>query len=274
MKLQFTNGYRPDFNKISRVLGFLSNQRNRKRILHDEIVTALGIPYRQIRSIISIMNGFGLVNNRGNTLTAFGKALASNDPYFQNPDSLWIIHYKVASNSSLLVWNRVINKIIPNYDSFSLTYIFENFFNDIKPNYSDQTINEKLPREIRSVLESYTNTELSRLQILGSQNEDSFVRGSPIAVSGYVFLYCLLEFRDSLFPGSSAITIEDICTKDNSPGSVFALSMYQLRSHLEELNNKNLLRLEQFGNLDQIRLIDSIAMEDILKMVYGELHAN
>jgi len=273
MKLQFTNGCRPDFTKISRVIQYLSTQENKKRILHDEIVSALGIPYRQVRSIISIMIGFGLVKSRGNTLTSFGKVISIADPYFQNTDTLWIIHFIVSSNPSLLIWNNIFNYIFPKHDSFSLSFVFENYFKEIKPQYSNQTIKEKLPREIRSVLESYTSTELSRLKILELQGDDNFVHGTTIEISSLVFLYCVLDFRDQFSPGSSAMSVEEISTTKNSPGLVLNLTQYHVRNILEDLNNRNVIRLEQFGNLDQVRFPDSLTKDDILTMIFGTQNA-
>ncbi len=61
MKLQFTNGYRPHFDQISRILQFLLAQEDRKKIPQKEIVDSLGIPTNQVENLISIMIGFGLV---------------------------------------------------------------------------------------------------------------------------------------------------------------------------------------------------------------------
>ena len=113
MKLQLTNGYRPRFDQISRILQFLLSQEERKKNSRQEIVAALGIPENQVENLISMMTGFGLVLPRVTTLTPFGKAVIISDPYFERLETLWIIHYVVSSNPEWVVWYRIINIVLP-----------------------------------------------------------------------------------------------------------------------------------------------------------------
>ena len=76
MKLQFTNGYRPRFDQISRILSFIyDTQRRTKNILQEDIVATLGIPKNQVKYLISMMIGFGLVQPKSNLLTDFGSMI-------------------------------------------------------------------------------------------------------------------------------------------------------------------------------------------------------
>ena len=274
MKLQFTNGYYPDFSKISRILKFLSSQENKSKVLHKEIVSALGIPYRQVRSIISVMIGFGLIKTRGNIPTFLGEQVAQFDPYFQKHETLWLIHYIVSSNPNLFVWNRIITRVLQEHTEISLPFVIEEYFNDVKSSYSEQTYREKLPREIRSVLDSYSDTELSHLNILKSQQSDHYFRITPIEISDFAFLFSLIYFRDYFSPGATAINIENISNDNNSPGRVFFLEDYQVRKKLNNLQNRNLIRVEQFGNLDQVRYPESSTQESILAKIFGEENAS
>lgn len=274
MKLQFTNGYYPDFSKISRILKFLSSQENKSKVLHKEIVSALGIPYRQVRSIISVMVGFGLVKTRGNILTFLGEKVAQFDPYFQNHETLWLIHYIVSSNPNLIVWNRVVTRVLQEHTEISLPFVIEEYFGDIKSSYSEQTYKDKLPREIRSVLDSYSASELSNLDILKSHEADHYYRTAPTEIPDFVFLFSLVYFRDHFSPGATAINIENLSNDKNSPGSVFFLEAYQVRNKLNILQNRNLIRVEQFGNLDQVRYSESSTQESILEKIFGEENAS
>lgn len=274
MKLQFTNGYYPDFSKISRILKFLSSQKNKHKILHNEIVSALGIPYRQVRSIISIMIGFGLVKTRGNIPTFLGEQIAQFDPYFQKHETLWLVHYIVSSNPNLFVWNRVITQVLQEHTEISLSLVIEKYFSDIKSSYSEQTYKEKLPREIRSVLDSYSASELSHLDILKSHKSDHYYRTTPTELSDLVFLFSLIYFRDHFSPGTTAINIDNISNEKNSPGRVFLLENYQVREKLNHLQNRNLIRVEQFGNLDQVRYSESSTQESTLVKIFGEENAS
>ena len=274
MKLQFTNGYYPDFSKISRILKFLSVKDNKSNVLYDEIVAAVGIPYRQVRSIISQMMGFGLVQAHGNILTNLGKIIANADPFFQKPESLWIIHYQVSSDPNLLVWNRIIHKVFPVHDAFTLDFVIEEYFTDLESRYSEETYKKKLPREIRAVLDSYVDSELSRLNILISHEKDSYQKSTPLELPILVFLYALINFRDCFYSGSTAINVENLHRDPNSPGVVFGLLEYDLRSFLSSLVNRDLIRLERFGNLDQVRFSDVRNQEKVLQLIYGSNHVN
>src|SRR5690349_2330739 len=107
MKLQFTNGYRPRFDQISRILQYLLEEQDRKKISQKEIVDKLGIPTKQVENLMSMMVGFGLVTPHVGTITSLGKEVIRFDPYFERLESLWIIHYVVSSNPEWLVWYRI-----------------------------------------------------------------------------------------------------------------------------------------------------------------------
>ncbi len=146
MKLQLTNGYRPRFDQISRILQYLLTQGDRKKIARQEIISALGIPDNQVENLTSMMTGFGLVHPRVTTLTALGKAIIQHDPYFEKVETLWIIHYTVSSNPEWVVWYRIVNTIIPISDRISVVYVSEHYFSDLAVHFSERTIAEKLPK--------------------------------------------------------------------------------------------------------------------------------
>ena len=271
MKLQFTNGYRPRFDQISRIMQFLYSQGDRNTPSRNEIISALGIPKNQVKNLNSMMNGFGLVKPVVVTLTDFGKAIAHKDPYFEKEDTLWILHYIVSSNPEWVVWYRIVNSAIPMKDRLSVDQVSEQYFSDLAIHFSEKTISEKLPKEVGAVLATYARTELARLNILEQEQDKkgSFIRLSPIEVPALAFLFCTLHFRDKYSPGSSALNMEDICMAENSPGRVLNIPEYQVRSMLSDLHNAGLIRLEQFANLDQVRIPETTTQENILTQIYG-----
>ncbi len=269
MKLQFTNGYRPRFDQISRILQFLLMQEGRKKIPRQEIVAALGTPDKQVENLTSMMTGFGLVQPRVTRLTPLGNAIIRGDPYFEKVETLWIIHYIVSSNPEWVVWHRIINLVIPTYDHISVEYVSNNYFSDLATRFSDKPMTEKLPKEVGAVLAGYTRSELARLNILQQESNGNFVRGTPVEIPGLAFLYCLLNFRDCFSPGASAMNVEDVCLAEDSPGRVFNIPEYQVRNILGELHSSGHIRMEQFANLDQVRFSDKITQSSVLALLYG-----
>ena len=274
MKLQLTNGYRPRFDQISRILQFLLSQEERKKNSRQEIVAALGIPENQVENLISMMTGFGLVFPRVTTLTHFGKAVIKSDPYFDKLETLWIIHYVVSSNPEWVVWYRIINTVLPSQDRYTVEQISDRYFSDLAIHFSERTISEKLPKEVGSVFAAYTRSELSHLGILGVEGTGNFIKSNPVEIPDLAFLFCLLYYRDKYSPGSSAVNTEDICLAENSPGRVINLPEYQVRTILGNLHNAGLVRLEQLANLDQVRLSDTLTQENVFQRIYGGKDAN
>lgn len=274
MKLQFTNGYRPRFDHISRILQFLLTQGDKKKISRQEIVSTLGIPENQVENLTSMMTGFGLVRPRVTTLTPLGNAIIQSDPYFDKIETLWILHFVVSSNPEWVVWHRIINTVLLSQDQYSVEQISNQYFSDLAIHFSERTISEKLPKEVGAVFSAYSRSKLSRLGILKEEGTGNFMKSNPIEIPDLAFLFCLLYYRDKYSPGSTAVNIVDVCLAENSPGSVSYLPEYQVRSILGNLHNAGLVRLEQFANLDQVRLSDTLTQEDILRRIYKEKDAN
>ncbi len=268
MKLQFTNGYRPRFDQISRILQFVLTQGERKKIPRQDIVSALGIPNKQVENLTSMMTGFGLVLPRVSRLTPLGKAIIQGDPYFEKLETLWIIHYIVSSNPEWVVWHRIVNNVIPDLDHISVDYVSNNYFSDLAGEYSEKTITEKIPKEVGAVLASYTRSELANLNILQMESTGKFIRGNPVEIPELAFLFCLLNYRDQISPGASAMNIDDVYLVENSPGRVFNIPEYQVRNIFGDLHNSGYVRMEQFANLDQVRFSETMTQSSVLTLLY------
>lgn len=269
MKLQFTNGYRPRFDQISRILQFLLTQEDRRKIPQKEIVAALGVPKNQVENLISMMTGFGLVQPRVTTLTPLGQAIVEHDPYFERLDTLWIIHYTVSSNPEWVVWYRIVNQVFHVQEHYIVDQITQTYFQDLATQFSERTITEKLPKEVGAVLAGYTRSELGRLGLLELEGAGSFKRGNPVEIPVLAFLYCVVAYRERYAPGSSALNVEDVCRGENSPGRVFNFPEYQVRMLLSEAHTHELIRLEQFANLDQVRFSETLSLTEVLARIYG-----
>lgn len=274
MKLQFTNGFRPRFDQISRILQYLLAQGQVNKVSRPQIVSELGIPDRQAENLISMMTGFGLVNPRVTTLTTLGNAIVKSDPYFERIETLSIIHFIVSSNSDYVVWYRIINDILPAQDTLSVDKVSELYFSDLNIHFSERSVTEKLPKEVGAVLAAYSRSELAQLGFLTESGKGEFEKARPVEVPDLAFLFCLLYYRDRYSPGSTAISNTEVCQAEHSPGKVFNLPEYQVRATVERLHDASLVRLEKLANLDQVRLSDELTQEFVLEKIYGGENAN
>lgn len=274
MKLQFTNGYRPHFDQISRIMQYILLNEAKTSNRKPDIVAATGIPNKQVENLTSMMTGFGLVFPRTTTLTLLGKTIVQHDPYFDKIESLWIMHYIVSSDPKWVVWYRIVNSILPLQDSFDVEKVSRYYFTDLSVDYSEQAVSRKLPKEVGAVFAAYTRSNFSHLRILQEEGQGNFVRTNPVDIPDLAFLYCLLHYRDEHKLGSSAINTEDASLAEYSPGRVFNIPEYQVRTNLGNLHNAELVRLEQLANLDQVRLPQSLTKAVVLARIYREKNAN
>lgn len=268
MKLQVTNGYHPHFDQIARIIQYVFLNNERSRIPREEIIYQLGMSERQLENLASVAISFGLLNPRIYTLTQIGKIIAERDCFFEYIETLWVIHYFVSSNPEWVVWYRIVNQVMPEHDTVTILDAAENYFHDLTNKYSRKTIQEKLPKEIGAVLWSYANSELSRLNILRQEEMGVYLRGSPEIIPPLALLVCILEFRDRYTNAATALMIDEICTGENSPGLVLNLPESTIRSLLNQLHDTGLIRLEQFGDLDQVRFQENLTKQKVLQRIY------
>lgn len=274
MKLQFTNNYRPRFDQISRILQVLAENGGSKKNTYQLIVERLGIPRNQVENLISMMTGFGLVKPRKMALSELGWMLIKADPYFEKIENIWILHYIVASNPEWVVWYRIINHVFPGLDTYTVDGIVRNFFSDLGQWFSEKTILDKLPKEVRAVLASYTRYTFARLNIIYQDEAGKYLRGNPEPISMQVFLFCMLWYRDQNSPGSSALNMDDICLSERSPGRVLNLPEYVIRALLNDAHAQGLIRLERFANLDQVRIPETITWQTIFQLIHQGGHGH
>jgi hypothetical protein len=268
MKLQLTNGYYPHFDQITRIIQFALTNNERKRIPSAEIIHHLGLSDRQIESLVSVLVGFEILKSRSYTLTSFGRIVAKMDAFFERIETLWAIHYIVSCNPYLVVWHRIVNQVFPDHETIIISDIAEKHFQDLINKFSIKTIKEKLPTEIGAVLWTYANSELSRLNLINQYKTGIYKRGLREIIPPLALLVCILKFRERFSNAATALMINEICTGENSPGMVLDLPESTIRSLLNELHDTGFIRLEQFGDLDQIRFSDGLTKEQVLQSIY------
>ena len=84
------------------------------------------------------------------------------------------------------------------------------YFSDLKSAFSERTLKEKLPGEIGTVLQSYVQSSLSRLNLLRQEQTGTYHKATPVDIPPLAFLYQLLHFREMHAISASALPIEEI----------------------------------------------------------------
>lgn len=271
-KIQVLNGFKLYFDQISNV--FKSRYELDDKISVDDLMKTTGLNRRKTRLLLNFLSDIGFAKKIVLSKTELGNVIYANDPYIEDDGTLWLMHYLSGINEHLIIWNRFFNELYSK-DSFYVNDVVK-LYDDLKDSVSEYTFKHHIRKELSVLLDAYTNQRLSKLDIL-EKNKDE--KGRYIVVKNQdvpdlIFLACCIKFRDKYFKGATALEIKDICYSENSPGRIFLLSEDTIRNKLEKLKNDRYITLESRGDLDQIRITNNIAFENIVGEYYKRLNSN
>jgi hypothetical protein len=259
----------------------------------DDAMVELGVGKNMVRSIRHWLLASGMANepanNRGNALTVsdvgdfiFGTDGA--DPYLEDLNTLWLLHWRLATNSRRSTgWAWTFNLVPSNeFTRDSLLAIYEDELG--KKNLqipSEASLKRDIDCMIRTYVSSRATKEavedrlecpLIELQLIGADPENflyRFERGPKPTLSDWFFLYALVEFWDGRTPGST-LSLSEATYAAGSPGTVFKMdedSVVARLEHLESLTNGSLTYDETSG-LRQIYRHERVSSETALRSVY------
>ena len=268
MKLELTNGYRLHFEEFSRILNYLKEQNGRNIIPRQEILENIGMSIRQFESLSSIMVALDLIKPATFMLTEFGSAVSNNDLFFEKEDTLWIMHYNASSNPKWVIWHRLVNLIFPNQRTID-SQVCLPYFQDLAETYSLRSLERKVPKELQAVLYIYTETHFLKLNYLSKIKTGVYKTEIPNNVTPLSFLYMILHYIEKTNDPSTAIGIKTLTENENSPGKVLNIDSSSISILFENLSRTQLVNLETFGDLYQLRLTHGLNKQKVLNQIYS-----
>lgn len=263
-KIQALNGFNMYFDQIVNI--FKSRYESGDKIILDELSAATGLNRRKVRIILNFFADIGLSEKRTLKKTQLGEVIHKNDDFLQNEGTLWLLHYLQSTNEYLIIWNRVLNYLhdVEQVKKEELLVLFD----DIKNNMSEYTYKHHIGKEIRTILDAYSNQRYSKLNMLEEEDDKYLVHRNP-ELPSTILLCAIIIYKQRNYPGATAVDINEICTAHNSPGRIFLLDEYVVRRKLEELKNSGVISIESRGDLDQIRFQDNMNFLTILEQYYN-----
>ena len=251
-KFQISRSHLFEFNHFSRILSLLFENRSTKRISRDLLIENSGLPDGQVASLISIGAAIGLIQTRSQTLTPIGLIIAKHDIFLEGQGTLEWCHYKGAGSYKNFLWFEVFNHILAEEPAMTQEGLQEYFKKKLKGRYSDKTINDHVPKEIRFIVDAYTKRNFNKLEILHISTDDQLYRRrytsfTPLVLTAMIYDFCNANKAKLSQVGEMAVT-------PGSPAMVFGLDMASFRQQIEGLHDRGWLRYETTHNLDQIRL--------------------
>lgn len=268
-KLQLTNGFFADFSQIARILAYAIEHQSEGRIPSAAYAMSMGVPTRRAENLCSITSAFALIRPVVLTSTKLGSAVHRYDPFLDDLGTLWLLHYLVSSNERYVVWNRLVNQVIPENGRFS-TVIARPYFDDLSQFYSARSMDKNLRDEIGAVWNAYTEQAFRYLNYIHAESDQVYVQGDPKPVPPQVFGAAALSYRDRFAPKAVTLDVPILAKAANSPGRVFSLNERQVRDLLEEVKRLGYLYVETRADLDQVRFREDDDFLGVIRRYYEE----
>jgi hypothetical protein len=256
----------------------------------DDAMVQLGVGKNMVRSIRFWAEAADVLEatEKGQKLTDFGLHLLLGkndlpplDPYLEDIQTLWLIHWKLATNqkAAIFAWDFLLNQFqepelyastvlrafrkavtqLSNKDitSGSLEQLYEVFLHSYVPTRGQKG-------DVREDSLDCPLVELGLLQPNGftqsalypGRVEPKYVfrREEKTEISHALFAYCLDEFWRSRFSEEQSMSLHAIVSGHGSPGQVFKIPEGDIRTRLLALKHQTngLLRFEESAVIPRV----------------------
>lgn len=263
-----------------------------KNIFDPAVAMVLfGVGKNMVVSMRHWAKAVGVIDEK-EQLTEFGRRLLSEngwDPYLENPSSLWLLHWKLASTPHRsTTWYWIFNHL--NASKFDRDLLADEIFKVITDNGWGKIAPTTVKRDVDCFIRTYCvsssssgpatedtlESPLSELELIvpsSLKGVYEFSRGPKIGLSEYVFAHCLLEFWREKNATAKTMTLERVAYDPGSPGRVFKLDENAVADYLLALEDatKGAFRWSDSAGLRQIQLAkDDVPAFQFLEMAYGE----
>lgn len=229
----------------------------------DNAMVQMGVGKNMVRAIHHWAMVTGMIeenpdvpNNRGRFLrpTDLGERLFADggwDPYFEDPGTLWVIQYELASMlQRATTWYWVFNHLPqPEFAKNDVVQwlqklVAERAWSRVSPASIKRDVDVFLrtyvpARATRTVpLEDTLDCPLVELGLIreaSARGSYSLVRGHQATLPQPVFAYALARFLARRTTTASAVPLQAVAFAPGSPGRVFALSEEALMARMEDV---------------------------------------
>ena len=225
--------------------------------LRDNAITTLGVGKNMVRSIRHWCLAAGLLaesRDGGTALqpTDLGTLLLADDgldPYLEDPATLWVLHWQIASSRGrAATWFWTFSHFHePEFTREALTSALFKWTQTLP---GKQVAESSLKRDVEVFLRSYVRSRQSR----GDSAEDSldcplvelglitqpshghayrFRRGAQHALPDGILLYSVVRFWEAFSPTAETLALHDLARQPGSPGRLFKIDESSLVERLE-----------------------------------------
>ena len=209
------------------------------------------------------------------------------DPYLENPNTLWLLHWVLVSKPKRTLFYWLFNLYNqPSFNKDKLLLGINNLITD-HPKWK-KVSTTTIGRDIDCLINAYTSKALKKklshedttecpfaeLGLITAQKQGEYLlkRGPRDSLGDGIFLYTLLEFWKN-FTSAQTMTFETVLHTEGSPGKIFCLDESDLADRiirLEDITKGDLLwsqsaGLRQIIAKKEINLLNSF---DYIELAY------
>lgn len=261
----------------------------------DDAIARFGVGKNMVASMRHWANAAGIINEKSGrpTITSFGRLLFDDedglDPYMENPNTSWLIHWQLCSHPAKTSWYWAFN----HYPA--LTFHRDILVRNIVELANDSgwsraslaTIKNDVACFVRSYVahvpkgnathEDSLESPLTELGLIRSREDHHglrFVRGRKPSLGSGVFTFAVTEFWRRHSPAARTLSFEALAHEPGCPGRVFQLDENDLIDRLyglEDSSNGRYTWSETAGLKQIVRdfEFDSLDAADFIKSDYS-----
>ena len=227
-------------------------------------------------------------------LTSFGELVFNNDKYIEEIGTLYLLHYRLASNKeNATSWYYFFNRL--NLSEFTEEDFFIGLSKFLADNDYGKEISKRLvDDDFSCIISTYISKEKSSGSEVSAENNIDCPLGelnlldivskrkgivtykksvpSPKSFDPYVILAAINEKRNAEEDKGLEIQLNKLMTDDNSIGKIFNLDAVSLLDVLHAVEKTGKLKIIRTAGLDVIRLTHDYSFEDCVRMYYEHLN--
>lgn len=274
--IEMAIGFSQNFNLECNLLASLLRAYAENEALpRAAIRSLLGVGDNKAEAMITWLGKLQLRDNTSRRITDIGSILGTHDPYFEEDTTLWLLHYKLATNEEAEVWYWLTNRFLPNRSKFGFGDAVDFLVSLGIGKGDEQHLRSDVSIFFRSFVSETGLAKTKLIKVEGKANRNIarniFYRNPPSGLSPYLVAYAIFDQRVRKSPNVATVTIDELLTQDGSVGKVFCLTRRRLEEILRLISSNqvgHLVDLSTAAGLDQVGLRFRGNPVEILKMNY------
>ena len=250
MILKLTSGYHLDLVQIARMLEHCAGAE--EKLKPEAFAAAIGISAARAKRLWMMGTALGLFRKGAWVPTALGRLIAQRDPFLDDAGTLWLLHYVLAADPEIMVWNTMASSVLPENRLITATAA-KRYFDAKMDGFSTLSHDVYLTKEISAFFNAYTVQAFAHLDYLRTADHRTYVRGDGVPIPPAIFLAAVMLYRGRSAPNAATIDIPLLANAASSPGRIFGITQREVRDLLDLARGRGDIYVESRADLDQVR---------------------